>query len=345
MNIKNNFSLAKYNSLNVNAQAKFFADIQSEEQLFELIHNNYFNEHKFIILGEGTNILFAKDFDGIVLHNKITQQVCEFIENEKTIEVHCSSGIAFDDLINKLIVFLQANNIIAFGMENLAKIPGNVGSAVVQNIGAYGVEQKIFFKYCNTLNLLTSEKKKFFYDDCKFNYRSSFFKTNTNPFFITDVCYSIPKNNSPILTYPELKNATNENSNLSVQQIYDLISDIRANKIPDINEFPNAGSFFKNPIVSKPKYQQLEKKFPNIKSFQIGNEIKIPTAWLIEQCGLKGYRKGDVGIYEKHALIVVNYGNANGKNILDFSNYVIQQVKEKFHVEIEKEVVVVGTND
>ena len=342
--IYENFSLKKCNSLGIDATAKLFVNIRTFRQLKQLIEKKYFVDNKFIILGSGTNILFTEDFDGIVVRNMLRGGFSIHNYADK-IQIKSYSGCKFDMLIQKFIAEQNRNNEFVFGLENLAKIPGTVGSAVIQNIGAYGVEQKDFFECCKMINVQTGEFKDFCNIDCNFGYRNSIFKQQKNSYFITSVVYSIKKqfNLLPNLNYPDLRKEF-ENTKLegiTPQLIYDTVSRIRESKLPNIDKYPNAGSFFKNPIITKNEFNNLKSDYPNIVFYDYVNGVKISAAWLIEQCGLKGKRMGNVGIHENHSLILVNYSNATGKEVVAFADFIISEVKSKFGITIEPEVVYV----
>jgi len=356
MKIKKNFSLKKYNSLKIDAKAKLFVEIKTVEELQRMIKKKYFVDNKFFILGEGSNVLFTEDFDGLVVKNSITSVFImdkDIWEVNDAIEITASSGIKFDDMIQKFLEFQKENNLSIFGLENLAKIPGSVGSAVVQNIGAYGIELKDLFYDCIVVDL----KNREYYNRycildktrCCFGYRNSIFKQKENPYFIIKVSFKIDRKNViPSLNYPALREKF-ENitpNEITPQLVYDTVSKIRESKLPSKEEYPNAGSFFKNPIITKNKFISLKLLYPDIVFYDLEdetqkNKVKISAAWLIEKCGLKGRRIGDVGISEKHSLILVNYGKATGKEVVNFANYVIYEVKKKIGVKIEPEVVYV----
>ena len=356
MKIHENFSLKRYNSLKIDVKAKYFVRVNTRRQLEQLIQQNYFNDNKFVILGSGTNILFTKDFDGIVVKNNIAS---EFVYGKSsclnkelfTIHLDAHSGMKFDEMLQEFLNFLTEDNLFVFGLENLAKIPGTVGAAIVQNIGAYGVEQKDFLSSFYVIDLRTGKcgpihtTPSGFDDDnnCIFGYRTSVFKQKDNPLFILYVRYSfkVSEHNTPILTHPDLKKRLKNvnRKEITPQLIYDTVSEIRASKLPDVKQYPNAGSFFKNPIITKEQLKTLKQKFPDIVFYDYGDEIKVSAAWLIEYCGLKGVRVGDVGTHKKHSLILVNYGNATGQEVVDFANHIITVVKSKFNIVLEPEVV------
>lgn len=356
MNIQNNISLKKYNSFKIDSIAKHFIEINNETELLELIKNYNFNSEKYFILGNGTNVLFASDFyDGLIIKNNIKHTLkLELINNEKNgdmlknnillsqknILITASSGIDYDDLLKEYFTFLTKNDLTFFsGLENLSQIPTSVGAAVVQNVGAYSVEQNNFFYECSAINLLNGELKFFNKNESNFDYRNSFFKQNPN-YFITEVKYIISLNDTPILNYADLNNIVSDNIN--PKNIYNDIAEIRKNKIPSHIDFPNCGSFFKNPIISEDTFNNIIKQHPNIVNYKNNNKIKLSAANLIEDCGLKGYRIGDVGISDKHSLFIINYGNATGKDIVSFAEFIVNKINIKYGIKLLPEVVIVN---
>lgn len=341
MKIYNNFSLEKYNTLQVNVLAKHFVEVDKIETLISLINNETFKNNKYTILGKGSNILFTQDYDGIIIKNKIISNLIINDFDDK-IEIVAASGICFDDMIKQLLDYQKQNNTCIFGLENLAQIPGEVGSAVVQNIGAYGVEQQDFFSYCKTINIETGETFIFNKDECKFGYRTSIFKHKDNTHFISEVCYILYKANKYNISYPDVHkiiHSKTKKCQITPQLIYDIVTEIRKNKLPDINEYPNAGSFFKNPVISHEQFLALKETYPNINAYNVGNDMKIPAAWLIENAGIKGRNTEKVSVYHKHALIVVNYGQATGQEVVEFANLIIDKVYNVFKVKLEPEIV------
>jgi len=342
MKIIDNVSLKKYNSFNVDSTAKYFVEIENEEQLIELINTYNFASNKYFILGNGTNILFATDFyDGLVIKNNIKHTLnFEFVDNENII-ITASSGIDYDILLKEYFKFLNKNNIKTFcGLENLSQIPATVGAAIVQNVGAYSVNQTNFFYKCNTINLLNSNKKSFNKNESCLEYRNSFFKQNPE-YFITEVQYLVNTNNkNPILDYSDLTNAVF--SNTEPKTIYDYVANIRKNKLPSHIEFHNCGSFFKNPVISENLFNAIIEDHPDIVSFKDNSGmVKLSAAHLIESCNLKGLRIRNVGVSSLHSLFIINYKNATSKEIIIFSEYVSQKVFDKYGIKLVPEVVIV----
>ena len=334
MKILKDFSLKKLNSFSVEAKASYFLKTNSIEEIQELIRTDFLTKNKFFILGGGYNVLFTKNFDGIIL--KFIDNTIKIKQTDKETIFLVSAGVIWDDFVKKTV----ENQVVGFG--NLAKIPGNVGSAAVQNIGAYGVEQCDFFKYLEAIDLTNGKKEIFDKKACKFEYRNSFFKNINNKFLITKVCYAFPKENKFCLNYPDLKKKL-ENKTITTKLVYQTVSEIRSEKLPDPEHTPNVGSFFKNPVIDVNLFNDLRKKYPEIKYFNTdsNDKIKIPAAWLIEKCNWKGKRIGNVGVYEKHSLIIISNGRATGKEIYDFAQKIISSVFEKFGINLEPEVVII----
>ncbi len=334
MKILENFDLTKFNTFGIKTNAKYFVEISKEEELLELISNPIFQNNPRLFLGGGSNILFTKDFDGLVILNKLTG--IEILkEDEDDVYVKAYGGEIWHDLV------LFTVNKGYFGLENLSLIPGSVGASPVQNIGAYGSELKDSFFSLTALDIETGEFRDFSKDECEFGYRDSVFKNKyKNRFFIVSVIFKLSKKQSLNTDYRVLKNYINENK-IEVRNskdISDIVATIRRSKLPDPKVLGNAGSFFKNTYISKDKLEELQKSYPEIPYFLEEDKIKIPTAWLIETCGFKGKSFGNVGIHEKQALILVNHGGGEGAEIKDLALNIAKNVYDKFGIEIIPEV-------
>jgi len=338
MRILENTSLEKFNTFHVDVKAKFFAEIANPNDFLTLLDNGMLTENKYYILGSGSNTLFTENFDGVIIKNKLKRMTyAKVTENFNIVEV--ASGENWHEFVS----IMNKNRL--FGLENLAYIPGEVGAAPIQNIGAYGVEQKDFFDSLDVINIETNQKETFSLEDCQFKYRDSIFKHSAKrEYFVTSVRYRL--NKEPVLNYQysslanEIKKFAIENPD--TQYIFDTIIRLRRNRLPDHKTLGNAGSFFKNPIISNEYTEKLMNKYPELPVFRESDtHKKIPAAFLIEKAGWKGKRDGNVGIFENHALILVNYGGANGREILDFANKIIGDVFEKFSINLEPEVVII----
>ncbi len=335
MHIYENFSLKKLNSFGINVLAKRFATFSNEADLEEILGAG--NEHT-LIMGGGSNILFTKNFDGLVLKNEIGG--IEVVrEDENYIYLKAGAGAGWHDFV----LYCIKNNLA--GAENLSLIPGSVGASPMQNIGAYGVEVKNIFYELEAYHLHEKKSVVFSKADCEFGYRESAFKNKyRNQFVITSVTYRLDKvpvfNTSYGAIEAELEKMCVQT--LSIKAISDAVISIRQSKLPDPKIIGNAGSFFKNPTIKNEQFEHLKKEFPALVGYPVGdNETKLAAGWLIEKCGFKGYRLNDAGCHEKQALVLVNYGNATGEEILHVSEKIINAVKLVFDVGLHREVNIV----
>jgi UDP-N-acetylmuramate dehydrogenase len=334
--VQQNISLKSFNTFGIDVYAKNFASFSDADELTELITQN--PNLKTFVLGGGSNILFTKNFDGLVLKNEI-----KGIDLVKEDADHLYIQVGAGENWHQFVTFCINRNWA--GVENLSLIPGNVGASPMQNIGAYGVEIKEVFYELEAFNLAEKKVYTFSVNDCKFGYRDSIFKNKyKDQFVILSVTYCLNKFPTLNLSYGALEQEL-ERMNITepnLRSVSQAVINIRSSKLPDPNVIGNAGSFFKNPLVTRSKFEELKINFPNIVGFTNDNgNAKLSAGWLIEQCGWKGFRKGDAGCYSKQALVLVNYGNASGKEIYDLSEEIFQSVKNKFGVELEREVNII----
>lgn len=337
MEILSQFSLKKHNTFGIEAKAKQFVAVHSIAELKKVLEENK-NQEKFI-LGGGSNMLLTKDIDALVIHidlkgKKVTQ------ENDNYAWVESQAGETWHDFV---LWTIEQN---FGGLENMSLIPGNVGTTPVQNIGAYGAEIKDTFVSCDAMNIETQELRTFTHSECNFGYRESIFKHEVkDQYIITSVIYKLTKRNHKINTsYGDItaELAKNNITNPTLKDISNAVIAIRQSKLPDPKELGNSGSFFKNPILLKSDFEKIHKKFPEMKYYDVSEtEVKVPAGWLIEQAGFKGKRFGDAGIHKNQALVLVNYGNATGQEILAVSKDIQKTVFEKFGIHIEAEVNVI----
>lgn len=337
MKLFENYSLKDFNTFHIDVKAEKFIEIESSAELLEFVKNFETNSKKILVLGGGSNILFTKDFDGIILHPTF-RNLQKISEDDKSVIIEVDAGMNWDDLVK----YAVENNF--GGIENLALIPGTVGAAPIQNIGAYGQELKDTLVQVEYFDL--SEKKLKILNDaqCKFGYRDSIFKNELkNKFIITNVTLRLKKNPEPNVNYGNVKNELIKSgiTNPTIADVSNIIRKIRTEKLPDPAKIGNAGSFFKNPFVDEVTFEKIKNEFPDVPSFKQEGKIKIPAAWLIEKSGLKGFRKENVGTYPYQPLVIVNYGAATGKEILDFAMLISQTVKNKFNIELEPEVNII----
>lgn len=351
--LENLKSLKNYNTFGVDVSAKYFAEISSVDELVEILNLEFASWRiptdklnlsisqslNFLILGGGSNILFTKDFDGLVIKLNL-KGISEETLNENEVLVTAKSGENWHEFVQ----FCLHKNY--GGLENLSLIPGNVGTSPMQNIGAYGTEIKDVFYSCKVLNLENFEIEIFNLEQCNFGYRDSVFKQEKGKYVILEVTFKLTTKNHTIKTEygaikSELANLAIENP--TIQDVSAAVINIRQSKLPNPKETGNAGSFFKNPTVPFIQFEKLQLKFPQIPNYQTGEMVKIPAGWLIEQCGWKGKQIGNVATHHLQSLVIINKtGNASGKEIFEFSTKIIDSVKEKFGIELEREVNVIG---
>ncbi len=334
--ILKNFSLKKFNTFGIEIYASYFTEVHQPQDLEKLAVEKF---QRILFLGEGSNILFLNNFEGLVIHNEIKGfNIIEETQNHVMIEI--GGGENWHSIVQKTVEKGWS------GIENLALIPGKVGTAPVQNIGAYGREIQDVLVSCDIYDLKEKKYLKFTNRECGFGYRNSVFKKpeNRNRLFIHRITLKLNKNTQPETGYQSLQKYLKEKqiSSPTPLDIFNAVVEIRKSKLPDPSIIGNAGSFFKNPIISRQKFIQLQKKYPEIPFYPISDrEVKIPAAWLIEKAGWKGYREGDAGVHEKQALVMVNYGDASGKDIFDLSEKILSDVKEKFGIALTREVNIV----
>ncbi len=338
MQIRENISLRPYNTFGIDAKARYFTSFQNIEELLELLNPKLQTSNSKLVLGGGSNILLTKDYDGLVMKNDIAG--IEIVkEDDLHIYIKAGAGVNW----HQLVMYCVENNFA--GMENLSLIPGNVGASPMQNIGAYGVEIKDIFSELEALHTNDRSVEKFSLHDCEFGYRESVFKRRyKGQFIITSVTYRLNKTPTFHTSYGAIEQELERMGveELSIKAISDAVINIRSSKLPNPKEVGNAGSFFKNPHIGKRQFESLQKEFPSMPSFPVDEEhVKVPAGWLIEQCGWKGFRRGDAGCYPKQALVLVNYGNATGDEIYRLSEEILQSVKAKFGIELEREVNII----
>lgn len=338
MQIKENFSLRNLNTFGIEVSARYFASFSDIEQARELLSNSLVKQLPILILGGGSNILFTRNFDGIVIKNQLKGIT---LVNQTDTNYYIKSGAG--ESWNEFVSYCVENNYA--GIENLSLIPGNVGASPMQNIGAYGVEIKDVFYELEALHIKTGEIHKFNLQDCQFGYRESVFKNKQKgEYIITSVTYKLNKtpvfNTSYGAIDKELENMGVKE--LSISAISQAVCNIRTSKLPNPKEIGNAGSFFKNPIISASLFEKLKQEFPDMPSYpQSLNEVKTAAGWLIERCGWKGRQIGDAGVHKNQALVLVNYNKATGSEIFDLSSKIIADVKGKFGIELEREVNII----
>ncbi len=337
MKIEEHKSLKNYNTFGIECAARFFVSISSKSELIialkSKVHQNIF------ILGGGSNMLLTKDIDALVIHINF-KGIKIISEDEHHVTLSAMGGENWPDFVQYCI----KNNY--GGVENLSLIPGNVGTAPIQNIGAYGVELKDVFESCKAISLTDLSEKEFSNSDCQFAYRNSILKNELKrKYIITEVVFKLTKNNhKKNIDYGAIQEQLSNSDilNPSLKDISEAVIKIRQSKLPDPNIIGNSGSFFKNPIISKKLFNKFIKQYPNAPYYTISDdEMKIPAGWLIEHAGFKGKRYGDAGVHEKQALVLVNYGNASGNEILELSKKIQNKVEKLFGITISSEVNII----
>ncbi|MDR2915431.1 MAG: UDP-N-acetylmuramate dehydrogenase [Tannerella sp.] len=332
MRIEQNYSLKSHNTFHLPVKTRWFMEYENEEELSRILRDEYFQENISLHIGEGSNLLFINDFDGIIIHSNIKgMTVMESFPESVLLRVgaaeHWDSVVAY------------AVSEGWGGIENLSHIPGEAGAAAVQNIGAYGVEMKDVVETVEAYNQLTFGKRIFTKEECRYDYRHSYFKeTDHDPYIITHINLRLQKTPQFKLDYGNLTEAL-RGCEITLQAVRNAVTEVRRNKLPEPEDLGNAGSFFMNPVIPQVQFYDLKNKYVNIPSYPASaGYVKVPAGWLIEQCGFKGKREGNVGIYEKQALIIVNHGGATGDEIALFAENIRRMVNDKFGIMLVPEV-------
>lgn len=337
--MQENFSLQPYNTFGVDANAKYFTEVSNTEELKAALSYSTSHSLPLLFLGGGSNILLTKDFDGLAIKLNL-KGISEENFSDNEVFVTAKAGENWHEFV---MYCLHKNY---GGLENLSLIPGNVGTSPMQNIGAYGTEIKDIFVSCQVLDLEDLEVKTFNLEQCRFGYRDSIFKQEgKGRYVILEVTFKLTRKEHHVKTEygaitSELKHLGIENP--TIQDVSQAVINIRQSKLPDPKEIGNAGSFFKNPTIPLAQFEALQQKFENIQGYPNGDMVKVPAGWLIEQCGWKGKQIGNVASHKLQSLVIINAtGKASGKEIFDFSTDIINSVKEKFGIELEREVNII----
>jgi len=336
--IQSEVNLASYNTLHIEAKAASFLSVTSQEQLVSFIEKSKPGYSDLFVLGGGSNVLFAGDYNGLILHVAIKgREVLE--ETEDHIVLQVGAGENWHETVRYCVEQGWG------GIENLSLIPGTVGAAPIQNIGAYGVELEEVFQSLEAVELSSGKVKTFYKKDCRFGYRDSIFKNDLKgKYVVTQVTLRLSKKPELNTSYGAVSKELEKRNidNPTIRDLSEIIIDIRNSKLPNPDDLGNAGSFFKNPIVSGQKYEHLKREYPSMPGYELNEiETKIPAGWLIEEAGLKGMKYGNAGTYKQQALVIVNHGGATGKEIMELSNKIRTTVKNKFGIELVPEVNIV----
>jgi UDP-N-acetylmuramate dehydrogenase len=338
--LESNVSLRPYNTFGIDAKARLFARFTSVEELRALLALPEVQQAERLILGGGSNLLFTKDFNGVVLKNEIRElEVIGQDEASNTALVRAGAGESWHELVEYALRQQLS------GIENLSLIPGTVGAAPLQNIGAYGAELQDTFDHLEALETKTGHLRTFTREECGFGYRESVFKGPLiNQYIVTSVVLRLHRQHQLNVTYGAIRTTLEEmglEGDPTPADVSEAVMRIRRSKLPDPAEIGNAGSFFKNPELSQRKYDELKANYPDLPGYPVPGGVKVPAAWLIEQCGWKGQRRGAHGVHDRQALVLVNHGGAEGADIHALSQEIIASVREKFGVELHPEVNII----
>ncbi len=338
MFINEDFCLKPFTTFGVAVEAKRYVPITSVNHLQELFKDGALAEKPVLVLGGGSNILFTNHYEGLILACQVLGK--ELIkETDDEIIIKVGGGEHWPSFVDEMVEKGYG------GIENLSLIPGKVGAAPIQNIGAYGAELKEVFESLEAFELKTGRIRKFTKSECEFGYRSSIFKTTEKGnYFILNVSLKLAKKPRLNLSYAPLKSAFagRDENDISIKDVSEAVKFIRNSKLPNPDKLKNAGSFFKNPVVAEEAANKLKESHPNIPVYpQVDGKVKLAAGWLIEQCGWKGKRAGDAGVHEKQALVIVNYGEASGEEILELSKKIQNSVRKQFRINLEPEVNII----
>ncbi len=335
LTIHKDFDLSRFNTMGVSSKASYFVEVTSVHELKKAIHFAEQENLKLLVLGGGSNILFKSNFEGLIIHNALKGK--DFIADTEL-------KVAAGENWHELVLFCVENGL--GGIENLSLIPGSVGAAPIQNIGAYGVELKDVFVSLEAYMIDKGEIKTFSKSDCNFGYRDSIFKKELKgKAVIISVTLKFSKNGAINTSYKALNDWLKEKdiTNPNITDISRAVIEIRRSKLPDPKEIGNTGSFFKNPVISVQHFNQLKSEYPDLPSYPVTErQVKVPAGWLIDKAGWKGKRMGDAGVHTKQALVLVNHGNATGEEIWNLATEISLSIKEKFNIMLTPEVNVIG---
>lgn len=331
--LRKNYSLKNYNTFGIEANAKYFFEFDTVEEINDFLSKNDIINIQYLLLGGGSNLLFIEDFNGLVIHPKI-KGIKIIEEDEESVLVQVGANEDWDEFV----AWAVENNYS--GIENLSLIPGVVGAAPIQNIGAYGVEVQEVIHSVDAISIESKNSVVFSNMHCEFSYRNSVFKKEyKNQFIITHVTFKLSKQHNYKVHYGSIDKELEAYGEINLKNIREVIIKIRESKLPDPEVLGNAGSFFKNPIVDKAQADKLKAKHENMPLYEVNEmESKLAAGWLIEQCGWKGKQIGDAGVHKDQALVIVNHGNAKGHEILQLANDIRKSVLYKFGVKLEMEV-------
>lgn len=334
--ILENYSLKEHNSFGINAGTRYYFPFNEMNEIQDFIKSRQLKDIPWMVLGGGSNILFTKNFEGLIIH-PLLRGFKILSETDEKVTIQAAAGEIWDDFVK----YCVDNNL--YGLENLSLIPGSVGASPIQNIGAYGAEVSDVIETVKGIDLDTGKIIDYKRDECHFGYRDSIFKLELkNKFLITSVTFRLLKKSGFKLDYGNLREESERLGEITLLNVRQAVINIRNSKLPDPAVTGNAGSFFKNPVVPHSVFDSIIGKYPETPFFKVSDKlIKIPAGWLIEKCGWKGKTQGNVGVHDKQALIIVNKGNATGMEIFEFSESILQCVFTTFGIKLEREVNII----
>ncbi|PSV16123.1 UDP-N-acetylenolpyruvoylglucosamine reductase [Photobacterium leiognathi subsp. mandapamensis] len=330
MKVLHESGLAPYHTFGIDVSAKYIVEASSVEDFLSIWQDEIYQAIPKLVVGQGSNLLFCEDYQGVIILNRI--KGIDVVETAEYVDLHVGGGEDW----HQFVAWTVDNGFN--GLENLALIPGCVGSSPIQNIGAYGVELKDVCHYVDVLNVLTGESQRLMAEECNFGYRDSIFKHELkDSHIITAVGFRLAKDWQPQISYGPLAKFSLES--VTAKEIFDEVCSVRCEKLPDPKVMGNAGSFFKNPIIGLASRDRLLSEFPNMPSYPVDSgHCKLAAGWLIDQCGLKGYQIGGAKVHPQQALVLTNTGNATALDVLHLAQYVVDTVAAKFDVALEHEV-------
>lgn len=333
MRTYNNYSLLRHNTFGIDVSTRYFVEYDTESELQELLKSDLLRENKTLSVGAGSNLLFLDDFKGVILHSCILG-IEQLAQEGSSIYLRVGAGVVWDDLV----AYCVQNQY--YGMENLSLIPGEVGAAPVQNIGAYGVEAKDLITKVECVELSSGNKKIFSNKDCEFSYRGSVFKRALKgKYIVTHVHFNLQVSSELSINYGSLALEVEKQGALNLTNVRKAIIAVREAKLPDPKNLGNAGSFFMNPVIGVEQFKSIQKDYPGVPHYLLSESaVKIPAGWLIEQCGWKGESLGPVGVHHLQALVLINRGGATGTDVVRLSDAICNSVREKFEIVISPEV-------
>lgn len=334
MTIVPDFDLTPYTTFHVPARASWFAEYGTVDELLSILSDSRFRGMPFLHVGGGSNLLFTKPFEGLVLHSAMRGMSTRNDISPTESILEAESGLNWDEFVRRSI------DEGLYGLENLAYIPGEVGASAIQNIGAYGVEAKDFIHSVSTIDTATGNERVFTPEECRYAYRDSIFKHVAGRYIVTKAAYRLSRVKKFTLEYGPLKELASD-PGLTASKVYDRVVNIRRSKLPEPSELGSAGSFFKNPVVPVDKFNRLKSEYADIPSYEAPAGIKIPAGWLIEHAGLKGHRIGGAEVYPKQCLVIVNTGSATARDIVDLYTFIQSTVERIYGIRLEPEANIV----